>query len=156
LLATRAGIVWAWGRLRAISATCAAERDCCAAPEPEAEPCGGPAVTWKAKIVCDLGDGELKITSIYEDLSEFVAKIDLLDERTIVKIDLRPINRAALLALRQKNLLKRRWRMGCQYCGGSGWREPTGEAHCSPGLVECDQCRPLPFQILKGGSAPEA
>lgn len=113
-------------------------------------------MTWKAKIVCDLGDGELKITSIYEDLSEFVAKIDLLDERTIIKIDLRPINRAALLALREKSMLKRPWRMNCKYCGGGGWREPTGEGHRSPGLVECDQCQPLPFQILKGGGAPEA
>ena len=111
-------------------------------------------MTWKAKIVCDLGDGELKITSIYQNLGEFLDKVEILDERTILKIELRPIDRAALQALQRKSMLTRPWRMNCRYCGGGGWREPTGEGHRSPGLVECDQCQPLPFQILRGGVPP--
>lgn len=36
------------------------------------------------------------------------------------------------------------YRPYCPWCGGSGLREPTGEVHRAPGLIECDQCVPVP------------
>jgi hypothetical protein len=38
----------------------------------------------------------------------------------------------------------RPWRPQCPWCGGSGRREPTGETHRAPGLIDCEMCDPLP------------
>ena len=110
-------------------------------------------MTWKAVIVIRTEGLEYEVNSIYSSLAEFAEKVGTIDDDMVVEIKLAPIDYGTLRALSQKSAARKPWRVDCKYCGGSGWREPTGEAHRAPGLMECDQCTPLPVRLVKCDAA---
>jgi hypothetical protein len=106
-------------------------------------------MTWKAVILIRKDDEVYEVNSIYGSLPEFAEKMSAIADGVVEEVRLRLIDYPTLLALYQKSAARKPWRIDCKYCGGSGQREPTGEAHRAAGLMECDQCEPLPVRLVK-------